>query len=120
MAPVPIPKVRGSKGRGHDGGRSAALVAAEQVVCGAGIGCLTLDAIARAADLSKGGLLHHFPSKAALIDAMVRREVEGWRAEFAEAVAAQPPAPAGFTGRFCPVCSAPGAARNMRRVGGGC
>ncbi|MFD2758202.1 TetR/AcrR family transcriptional regulator [Gulosibacter faecalis] len=33
----------------------------------------TLDAVAKRAGASKGGLLHHFPSKAALIDALCER-----------------------------------------------
>lgn len=35
-----------------------------------GLGSLTLQAVADAASVTKGGLLHHFPSKQALIDAV--------------------------------------------------
>lgn len=34
---------------------------------------LTLDAVAKASTVSKGGLLHHFPTKEALIEALLRR-----------------------------------------------
>ncbi|GAB4547254.1 MAG: TetR/AcrR family transcriptional regulator [Anaerolineae bacterium] len=37
-----------------------------------GAAALTLDAVAREAGLSKGGLLHHFPNKDALIEALLR------------------------------------------------
>lgn len=37
-----------------------------------GMNQFTLDAVARQAEVSKGGLLHHFPSKDALIDALLR------------------------------------------------
>jgi AcrR family transcriptional regulator len=40
---------------------------------------MTLEAVAREADVSKGGLLYHFPSKEALISGMVRRLIEGYR-----------------------------------------
>jgi AcrR family transcriptional regulator len=36
-----------------------------------GSNALTLDAVAKEAEISKGGLLYHFPSKEALISAMV-------------------------------------------------
>ncbi len=34
---------------------------------------LTLDAVAKASGVSKGGLLHHFPNKEALMDALLRQ-----------------------------------------------
>lgn len=67
------------------------LDAAEEVVLREGIGRLTLDAVAREANLSKGGLMHHFPTKDALIDAMVRRKVDAWRAEYEAAIEHTPP-----------------------------
>jgi AcrR family transcriptional regulator len=73
--------------------RDGMLDAAEEVVLRDGIGRLTLDAVARQATLSKGGLMHHFPTKDALIDAMVRRKVEGWRDECEAAIERQPPGP---------------------------
>jgi AcrR family transcriptional regulator len=50
--------------------------AAEAVVMEAGAAHMTLDAVAARAGVSKGGLLHHFPSKAALIEAMINRLIE--------------------------------------------
>lgn len=44
----------------------AARLAAER-----GVGSVTLDAVASASDVSKGGLLHHFPTKANLLEAML-------------------------------------------------
>lgn len=49
------------------------LTAAEQVVLERGVPALTLDAVAEAAGLSKGGLIYHFESKEALIRAMIAR-----------------------------------------------
>jgi AcrR family transcriptional regulator len=63
----------------------AILDAAEGVVLSEGMGYLTLDAVARRAGLSKAGLLHHVSSKAALVDAMVRRQIVAWHAEFVAA-----------------------------------
>jgi AcrR family transcriptional regulator len=44
-----------------------------------GVSGMTLEAVAREADVSKGGLLYHFPSKEALISGMIRRLIEGFR-----------------------------------------
>jgi AcrR family transcriptional regulator len=51
--------------------RKRILQAANQVVVRDGSNALTLDAVAREAGVSKGGLLYHFPSKEALISGMV-------------------------------------------------
>ena len=47
------------------------LEAATQVVKEQGVSCLTLDAVAKQAQVSKGGLLYHYPNKTALLAAMV-------------------------------------------------
>ncbi len=49
--------------------------AAEAVVIEAGASHMTLDAVATKAGVSKGGLLHHFPNKVALLAAMVERQI---------------------------------------------
>lgn len=51
--------------------RGKLLEAAERIVLGDGAKKLTLDAVAREAGVSKGGLLYHFPSKDALVAEMV-------------------------------------------------
>lgn len=55
------------------------LDAAEAVIVRQGIASLTLDAVAAEAGLSKGGLLHHFPSKDRLVEALVVRNAENMR-----------------------------------------
>jgi AcrR family transcriptional regulator len=69
------------------------LDAAEAVVARQGIANLTLDAVAAAAGLSKGGLLHHFPTKDRLIEALVTRSAESWRGCYMEAYARTPAGP---------------------------
>jgi AcrR family transcriptional regulator len=59
------------------------LAAAEQVVLRDGVGHLTLDAAAAEAGLSKGGILYHYPTRDALVAAMVARIIE----RFEEAIA---------------------------------
>lgn len=55
--------------------RDKILDAAQRVAAERGAGRITLDEVARAAELSKGGLLYHFPSKEALIQGMLERLV---------------------------------------------
>jgi AcrR family transcriptional regulator len=50
--------------------------AAEDVVTEMGAAHMTLDAVAARAGVSKGGLLHHFPTKEALLEAMIGRLIE--------------------------------------------
>lgn len=71
--------------------RSQILDAVEAVVVEYGVGKLTLEVVARHAGLSKSGLLHHFPSKELLIDALVARTVECWRESMNRTIAEQAP-----------------------------
>ncbi len=53
--------------------RERLLEAAVLSLQGRGVNALTLDAVAREAGVSKGGLLHHFPSKDALGEAVLQQ-----------------------------------------------
>ena len=52
------------------------LDAAESVVRDVGASHMTLDAVAERAGISKGGLLHNFPNKDALLQGMINRMME--------------------------------------------
>lgn len=62
--------------RGRPSSREAMLDAAEMVVVTHGAVRLTLDAVAKQAKASKGGVMYHFPSKEALLQALVTRAIE--------------------------------------------
>ena len=55
--------------------RDRILDAAERVVGDVGAARMTLDVVAQAAGVSKGGLLYHFPSKESLLGALAQRYV---------------------------------------------
>ena len=57
------------------GTRVKLLQAAAKVVAQHGAGSLTLEHVALMAQVSKGGLLYHFPNKYALLDALIRAEI---------------------------------------------
>lgn len=67
------------------------LEAAAAVLLRSGSRALTIDAVAAEAGLSKGGVLHHYASKDALIAALVARELARLRQEIAACETAIPP-----------------------------
>ena len=54
------------------------LDAAEAIVCESGAAHMTLDAVAERAKVSKGGLIYNFPTKEALLQAMIGRLIDGF------------------------------------------
>src|SRR3954468_20172457 len=73
--------------------RTRILDAAEAIVRARGVSGLTLEAAAKEAGVSKGGLLYHFGSKEALITGLLARMAEWMQADFEAHVAAQPAGP---------------------------
>lgn len=71
--------------------------AAEAVIARDGLGGMRLDAVADLAGVSKGGLMHHFPSKDLLVAALVQRMACKWRADYADAIAKTPDGPVRHT-----------------------
>jgi len=63
----------------------AARLAGEQ-----GMSAVTLDAVSAASGVSKGGLLHHFPTKNALLDALFESLLEKFDADIDELMRADP------------------------------
>lgn len=56
--------------------RTRILQAAAEVIRQEGAMALTLDAVAKGAGVSKGGLLYHFPSKDALVQGLLEFELD--------------------------------------------
>ena len=73
--------------------RTRILDAAEAMVRARGVPGLTLEAAAREARVSKGGLLYHFASKEALLAAMLTRLAEFVSQDFVAAMERLPPGP---------------------------
>lgn len=73
--------------------RTRILDAAEGIVQARGVPALTLEAAARDAGVSKGGLLYHFASKEALLAGMLGRLADAIGHDFDATVAAQAEGP---------------------------
>jgi AcrR family transcriptional regulator len=71
--------------------RDRVLDATETLLAEQGLASTTLDAVANAASISKGGLLHHFSSKEKLIEAMVDRATRRWRDDVRRAIEVEVP-----------------------------
>ena len=70
--------------------REAVLRAAAQVIARYGAGGFTIEAVAQEAGLTKGGVLHHFPSKVDLILGLLTQVIEGFQARVTAELAAEP------------------------------
>ena len=99
--------------------RDAVLNAAEIVIDRDGVGAFTLDAVAKESGVSKGGLLHHYPSKDALLLALVTRMSDQWRSDYEAAIASVTPGPARVARGLLNACIADAEGWNdqMRRSG---
>lgn len=65
--------------------RDRLLDAVERILVRDGVESVRLDAVAREAGVSKGGLLHHFPSKQDLVRGVVERLADRFEAALPEA-----------------------------------
>ena len=70
--------------------RTRVLDAAERLTIARGVAGLTLEACAREAGVSKGGLLYHFASKEALVSGMLNRLAERIEGDWERVLAGQP------------------------------
>jgi len=77
--------------------RTRILDAAERIVQAKGVPALTLEAAAREAGVSKGGLLYHFASKEALLMGLLSRLADYISLDFDAVLEAQPPSPSRAT-----------------------
>jgi AcrR family transcriptional regulator len=77
--------------------REPLLRAAATVVAERGYSALTLDAVGAATGVSKGGVLYHFPTKEALVAALLEELTTGFDAEQTTAHDADPIAPGAWT-----------------------
>jgi AcrR family transcriptional regulator len=79
--------------RNPDQTRVRLLQAAVEAMQRSGPTSLTLDQVARQAGVSKGGLLHHFSTKEALLEAVIRRLFTDFAAAVEARLAQEPPGP---------------------------
>ncbi|GBQ15099.1 TetR family transcriptional regulator [Komagataeibacter rhaeticus DSM 16663] len=96
--------------------RESVLDSAEQLVQRQGAAALTLDAVARAAGITKGGLQYCFGSKDDLITALIDRWIAGFDAQVARH-AGPNPTPGARAAAYVMACSQSDATTHARMVG---
>ena len=86
----------------RDSRRTIAVIleAAERVIVKSGVEKATIDEVAREAGVSKGGVLHHFPSKEAIVVGLVGMMAANFEAEISKRQALDPEAKGSFTRAF--------------------
>ncbi|MFA5121695.1 TetR/AcrR family transcriptional regulator [Zavarzinia sp.] len=97
--------------------RRQLLDVAAELALEVGVGGLRLDAVARRAGVSKGGLLHHFPSRQALLEALCGAYLAEIGARIGAEMAADPVAPGRFSRAYLTVMTG-GAASERERAWG--
>lgn len=84
--------------------RRGLLDHAQRLAVENGLASLTIQAVADAAGVTKGGLFHHFPSKQALVEAMFADAVEALDREIDELMAKDDEAYGSFTRAYVNSC----------------
>lgn len=72
------------------------LDAARELLAEAGLSAFTLDAVARRAGVSKGGVFYHFASKEVLVSGLVDRYIQLFETRLHETLAREPAGPGRF------------------------
>ena len=80
------------------------LAATARLLLEKGPSSVTLDAVSQAAGVSKGGLLHHFPNKPALLDGLFDELTQRFDRALAARMASDPEAKGRFTRAYVAVC----------------
>ena len=73
------------------------LDAANRIIRRDGVARLTIEAVAKEAALSKGGVLYHFPSKDALVEGLISFFIEGFTNDLTQALAIEEASPGKWT-----------------------
>ena len=93
-------KRQGGGPRDRERTREALIEAAGKIIVENGLQAVTLDDVAAAAGVSKGGLLHHFPNKNALIEEIAADMLRCYDQEIEEFRRQDPAEPGAFTRAF--------------------
>ncbi|BDC47963.1 hypothetical protein F183_A02790 [Bryobacterales bacterium F-183] len=80
--------------------REAILSAAERLIVQKGFQAFTLDEVAQGASVSKGGVLHHYPNKHALLAGLAQQMLQEEDADIEEYLRKDPKAPGAYTRAF--------------------
>ena len=75
--------------------RDSILQAAARIIARLGVSAFTIESVAHEAGVTKGGVLHHFPSKEALIDGLIDGVIEAFNKRLTAELEGEPEGAAG-------------------------
>lgn len=70
--------------------RETVLRAAAQIIARHGVSAFTIEAVSQEAGVTKGGVLHHFPSKEALMNGLIDQVMQTFRTRLEEELLTEP------------------------------
>ena len=96
-----------SKKKQPEAVRAQLMEAAAQAATEGGLGSLTLDLVAHKAGVSKGGLIHHYPTRQALIDALFSTLLHMFQKNIEERILHDPDSRGRFTRAYVKATALP-------------
>lgn len=91
--------------RQREAAKAAILQSVTRIIAEEGADALTIDEVARSAAMSKGGVLHHFPSKEALLLAAIRHNLDLFDETIARLQSSDPAMPGAYTRAYLRACA---------------
>lgn len=91
--------------RRRDTTKTAILQSVTKIIAKEGADALTIDEVAKSAAMSKGGVLHHFPSKEALLLAAIRQNLDLFDETVARFAESDPAKPGAYTRAYLRACA---------------
>src|SRR5690606_6085271 len=85
--------------------KTAILQSVTRIIAEEGADALTIDEVARSAAMSKGGVLHHFPSKEALLLAAIRHVLDLFDETVARLQRSDPARPGAYARAYLRACA---------------
>lgn len=95
----------GSAARQREAVKTAILRSVTRIIAEEGADALTIAEVAKSAAMSKGGVLHHFPSKEALILAAIRHDLDLFDETVARLEQLDPASPGAYTRAYLRACA---------------
>lgn len=89
----------------REAAKAAILQSVTRIIAEEGADALTIDEVAKSAAMSKGGVLHHFPSKEALLLAAIRYDLDLFDETVARLERSDPVAPGAYTRAYLRACA---------------
>jgi AcrR family transcriptional regulator len=83
------------------------LVSANKIIAENGLDQFTLEAVAKDAGVTKGGLFYHFPTKDSLLESLIQASIDIFECELQDKLNSEPQRSGRFTRAYLKTCFSP-------------